>query len=163
MVIPEIPDAWKYVISSLVGGGIAIFVTFLNNRYQLKKDSKSWEKEKLWEGYQKCISNLNLIDCLWTNLSAECEVNYVLKIEDREKNFTLYLEIFPYLYWIIYNYPNPQSEEIKALKEIIGEEEIKTTFQMKKLNFLISNPKLLNPMKQELTQLMVNDPRLSKS
>ncbi|NES71809.1 MAG: hypothetical protein F6K24_44700 [Okeania sp. SIO2D1] len=49
------------------------------------------------------------------------------------------------------------------MKEIIGEEEIKTTFQMKKLNFLISNPKLLNPMKQELTKLMVNDPRLSKS
>ncbi len=60
MVIPDIPDGWKYVVSSLVGGGIAIFVTFLNNRYQLSKDTKTWEKEKLWEGYQKCISNLNL-------------------------------------------------------------------------------------------------------
>ncbi|NEQ71783.1 MAG: hypothetical protein F6K23_01010 [Okeania sp. SIO2C9] len=117
----------------------------------------------MWEGYQKCISNLNLIDSLWTNLSAESGINYVLKIEEREKFFTRYSEILPYLYWIIYNSPNPQSEEIKALKEIIGEEEIKTTFQMKKLYFLISNPKLLNPMKQELTKLMVNDPRLSKS
>lgn len=96
-------------------------------------------------------------------MSAESGVNYVLKIEDREKNFTLYSEILPYLYWIIYNFPNPQSEEIKALKEIIGEEEIKTTFQMKKLIFLISHPQLLNSIKQELTKLVVNDPILSKS
>ncbi|NEQ35365.1 MAG: hypothetical protein F6K40_03180 [Okeania sp. SIO3I5] len=59
MIIPDIPDGWKYVVSSLVGGGIAIFVTVLNNSYQLTKDAKTWEKEKLWEGYQKCISNLN--------------------------------------------------------------------------------------------------------
>ncbi|NES90422.1 MULTISPECIES: hypothetical protein [Okeania] len=103
MVIPDIPDGWKYVISSLVGGSIAIFVTFLNNRHQLSKDTKIWEKEKLWEGYQKCISNLNLIDSFWTNLSAESGVNYVLKIEEREKFFTLYSEILPYLYWIICN------------------------------------------------------------
>ncbi|WP_287520583.1 hypothetical protein [Okeania sp. SIO2C2] len=44
MVIPDIPDGWKYVISSLVGGSIAIFVTFLNNRHQLSKDTKIWEK-----------------------------------------------------------------------------------------------------------------------
>ncbi|NEQ39188.1 MAG: hypothetical protein F6K40_24220 [Okeania sp. SIO3I5] len=105
MVIPDIPDGWKYVISSLVAGGIAIFVTFLNNRYQLSKDTKIWEKEKLWEGYQKCIYNLNLIDVLWTDLSAEHGINYVFKIEGREKICTLYSEIFPYLYWIIYNHP----------------------------------------------------------
>ena len=110
MVIPDIPDGQKYVVSSLVGGGIAIFVTFLNNRYQLSKDTKTWEKEKLWEGYQKCISNLNLIDGLLTNISAEGKVNYVLKIEDREKKFSLYSEIFPDLYQIMYNHPNPKSE-----------------------------------------------------
>ncbi|GGA20000.1 hypothetical protein [Okeania sp. KiyG1] len=97
MVIPEIPDAWKYVISSLVGGGIAIFVTFLNNRYQLKKDSKSWEKEKLWEGYQKCISNLNLIDGLLTDLSAGSGVNHVFKIGDREKNLP-YIQKYSLIY-----------------------------------------------------------------
>ena len=148
MLIPDIPDGWKYVVSSLVGGGIAIFVTFLNNRYQLSKDTKSWEKEKLWQGYQKCISNLNLIDGLLTNISTGGEVNYLLKIEDKEKIFTLYSEIYPYLFWIIYNYPNPQSKEIKTLKEIV-----KKHFSSDVLNILI----------QELIKLMLNDPRLCQN
>ena len=145
MTIPDVPDGWKYVISSLVGGGIAIFVTFLNNRHQLSKDTKIWKKEKLWEGYQKCISNLNLIDGLLTNISAEGEVNYVLKKEDRKKIFTLDSEIYPYLYWIMYNHPNPQSKEIQTLKEAV-----KKRFSFELLILLI----------QELTKLMVNDPRL---
>nr|WP_293096561.1 hypothetical protein [Okeania sp. SIO2F4] len=44
MVIPDIRDGWKYVISSLIGGGMVMFSTFLNNRHQLSKDTNTWEK-----------------------------------------------------------------------------------------------------------------------
>ncbi len=160
MTFLDIPDGWKYVISSLVGGGIAIFITFLNNRYQLRKDAQNWEKEKLWNGYQKCISNLNLIEALWTDLNAEHGVNYVLKIEESKEIFSLYSEIIPYLHWIVYNHPNHRQKEIQALKEIIELKKENDThkFNTIRLNFLIQ-PQALYNIKKELIQLMINDPR----
>ena len=74
--IPYIPDGWKYLtgllasplVGPLVGGGIAIIITIVNNRHQLIKDSQQWEREKLWNGYQKCTSSLILMESLWTDI-----------------------------------------------------------------------------------------------
>jgi len=183
--IPDIPDGWKYVVSSLVGGGIAIFVTFLNNRYQLRKDGQQWEREKLWDGYQKCISNLNLLESLWTNLDSRMELSYILLKEERGQIFGLYSEIYPYLYWIIYNHPNSGSKEMEFLKEIIEgifhedtediivlQEDEETLLGMKmgmtnrkiripvKINNILINPKTLIKLKKGLIQLMASDSRL---
>ncbi|MGD1806544.1 hypothetical protein ACP6PL_14045 [Dapis sp. BLCC M126] len=133
MVIPDIPDGWKYVISSLVGGGMVIFSTFLNNRYQLNKDTKTWEKEKLWEGYQKSISDLN-------------SMVQMIQTTHPEKIFAMYSEISPYLYWIVHNHPNPQSEEVKALKEAMENG--------------VFTPDYLDLLKQMVLRVVVKDPRI---
>lgn len=184
-IIPDIPDGWKYLAGSLVGllvgGGIAIIVTFLNNRYQLRKDSQQWEREKLWDGYQKCISNLNLLESLWTNLDARDGISYVLLKEERVQVFNLYSEIYPYLYWIIYNHPNSGLKEVGFLKEIIEgishedaedmeilqEEEIspfgggkRKVMTAVKINNSLIHPKELRKLKKGLIELMSNDSRL---
>ncbi|MCF2152336.1 hypothetical protein IQ276_039315 [Desmonostoc muscorum LEGE 12446] len=163
MFFIDIPDSWKYLVASLLTGGFGFIIACLNNYFQIKKETKNWEKDKIWNGYQKCISNLNLIDGLWTYVDAENKVNYVLDSGNKEKIFTLSSEIYPYLYWIIYNYPNSKIEAIKTIKEIIKEEKAGdvTTINANNLTCLIFTPNSLNTLKKSLIQLMINDPRLS--
>ncbi|NES03111.1 MAG: hypothetical protein F6K22_09750 [Okeania sp. SIO2F4] len=78
------------------------------------------------------------------------EYNEKIYLEYSEKLSTLYSEIYPYVYWIIYNYPDPKLEEIKEFKEKVGEDQF-------------DNREFLNSLKQQLIQLMLKDPRLSKS
>ncbi len=56
----------------------------------------------------------------------------------------LYSEIRPYLYWIIYNYPNPP--EVGTLEEIFVK-----SFSFNNVDSVI----------RETTKLMLKDPRLS--
>lgn len=209
--IPDIPDGWKYVVSSLVGGGIAIFVTFLNNRYQLVKDSQEWEREKLWDGYQRCTSSLILMESLWTDILSPKKMEVWRSVKEREMNYgkgffpsskkeerikelkemqdgmkelkekikgieeqimemaeqilSIYSEMYPYLYWIIYNYPDSSLKEIIILKELIEQRQITEI----NISFLDENKLALIPpisavqsMKQELSRLIANDPRLIK-
>ena len=170
--IPDIPDGWKYVVSSLVGGGIAILVTFLNNRYQLRKDSQQWEREKLWDGYQKCISSLALMESLWIDIRISEEGEHVdIRISEQKKiaeqMLSNYSEIYPYLYWIIYNYLDPklELEEIKTLKEEInnkvGIDHSPTFMDIRRFASMPCISAVHN-MKQELINLMINDTRLLK-
>lgn len=192
--IPDIPDGWKYVISSLVGGGIAIFVTFLNNRYQLRKDSQQWEREKLWDGYQKCTSSLILIESLWTDVLSPKETELWRSLKDKENAYgfgclsydqeekikeiekkkkeiaeqilSIYSEMYPYLYWIVYNYPNPMFKEISILKESIEQRQgidINLSFIDENKCALMPPISAVQSMRQELIQLMTNDPRLLKN
>ncbi len=210
--IPDIPDGWKYVISSLVGGGIAIFVTFVNNRYQLRKDGQQWEREKLWDGYQRCTSSLILIESLWTDILSPKKMEvwtalqearrnsfkgYVpsLKAEERMKEIkeiqegirriqekmkeieeqikemvdqilSIYSEMYPYLYWIICNYPDSSLKEIIILKELIEQRqitEINISFLDERKLALMPPISAVQSMRQELIQLMTNDPRLLKN
>ncbi len=169
--IPDIPEGWKYLAGSLVGGGIAIFVTFLNNRYQLTKDSQQWEREKLWDGYQKCISSLALMESLWIDIRISEEEHVNIRISEQKKiaeqMLSNYSEIYPYLFWIIYNYPDPklELEEIKTLKEEInnkvGIDPLPTFMDIRRF---ASMPRIsaVHNMKQALINLMINDARLLK-
>ena len=74
--IPDIPEGWKYLAGSLVGGGIALLVTIVNNCHQLKRDSQQWEREKLWDSYQKCISSLISMESLWIDVGMTSDKKY---------------------------------------------------------------------------------------
>lgn len=209
--IPDIPEGWKYLAGSLAGGGIAMIITILNNCHQLEKDSEQWEREKLWNGYQKCTSSLVLMESLWTDILSpkkmeiwsalkESRVNCykgfvpsskaeermkelkeireaVKEIQERikeieeqikemvEQILSIYSEMYPYLYWIIYNYPDPRLQEITILKESIEQKqitEINIQFIDERKLALIPPISAVQSMRQELIQLMANDPRLLK-
>jgi hypothetical protein len=191
--IPDIPEGWKYLAGSLAGGGIAIIVTLLNNHYQLRKDTQQWEREKLWSGYQKCTSSLILMESLWIDILSPKKTELWRELKDKENAYgwgslterqneqlkeieeqkeemaeqilSIYSEMYPYLYWIIYNHPNPVLKEITILKESIEQKQgvdINLSFIDENKFTLMPPISAVQSMRQELIQLMTNDPRLLK-
>ncbi|ARV59173.1 hypothetical protein BZZ01_11505 [Nostocales cyanobacterium HT-58-2] len=120
-------SAFVPIIASAVGGLMVLLPTIINNRFQLQRDQKQWEREqkrreteRLYELYQECLVRLTRLPI---GFSTEKEGMSVVQVLQGELSEPLksYIELHSYMHRFLERYPNQSSSDFKDLKQDIND------------------------------------------
>lgn len=111
-------QGYQIVIAAVIGGGISLLTTWLNNKFQLRREEQQWlrqqeaerqkwYREQLYEIYKECISCLTKVSNCYDFASFE--------------DFEWCVEAEKYLNLLLVNHQDKYSEPFYRLMEQITE------------------------------------------
>lgn len=151
ITLPNLPDPWKYLFASIIGGLFVILANSINNNYQLKRDEVDWQRNKLWNTYEKIISNLIKLNHFTQKVKPEGIVREISQ-DHLESIINIYAEILPQLYWLLQNHPDKQSIIYRETEEVV--KKLESDYLFNPAQLILLKEKIINLMKTERQLLL---------